>query len=94
MKDDFINLMNVDIVKAKGSYNYKGNWSFIDQIIVSKSLIKGDFILQTCDALIEDWLLYVNKYGDKKPNRTYGGNNWYGGFSDHLPIYCTFKINY
>ena len=23
-----------------------------------------------------------------KPNRTYGGSNWYGGFSDHLPVYC------
>lgn len=23
-----------------------------------------------------------------KPNRTFGGSNWYGGFSDHLPIFC------
>ena len=28
-----------------------------------------------------------------KPNRTYGGNNWYGGFSDHLPIYCRFEAS-
>ena len=26
-----------------------------------------------------------------KPNRTYGGNNWYAGFSDHLPIFCEFE---
>ena len=23
-----------------------------------------------------------------KPNRTFGGSNWYAGFSDHLPVYC------
>ena len=26
---------------------------------------------------------------DEYPSRTYGGSNWYGGFSDHLPVYCS-----
>ncbi|MCA1746633.1 MAG: hypothetical protein LC655_02980 [Bacteroidales bacterium] len=24
------------------------------------------------------------------PNRTYGGDNYYGGISDHFPVYVTF----
>ena len=32
-------------------------------------------------------MLYTNKKGEVYPSRTYGGKNWYGGFSDHLPIF-------
>ena len=37
-------------------------------------------------------MMYTDKkYGDKKPSRTYGGPNYYGGYSDHLPIYSRFE---
>jgi hypothetical protein len=37
---------------------------------------------------------YNNKYGKGvRPNRTYGGNKYYGGYSDHLPIYFKLHIN-
>ena len=35
-----------------------------------------------------DFNFDCDKEGFGKPNRTYGGSNWYGGFSDHLPVYC------
>jgi len=34
--DNFVNLMSTDLVFGKGSYNYKGNWNWLDQIIISK----------------------------------------------------------
>ena len=37
--------------------------------------------------------MYKNKEGDLYPSRTYGGNNWYGGYSDHLPIYYKMILN-
>jgi hypothetical protein len=38
-----------------------------------------------------EWLLFDHpKAGMKIPDRTYGGPNYYGGYSDHLAIYGTF----
>ena len=90
-----INLMATKKMKNKGSYNYQGNWNFIDHMIVSKRLFKkrNPIKIIDYDVFREDWLLYTNKKGEKYPKRTYGGKNWYGGFSDHLPIFCVLKLN-
>lgn len=78
-----------------GTHYYKGNWSMLDQIIVSYNLIEQQKALSTSfdggKILKEEWMLYHNeKDGSKAPNRTYGGDNYYGGISDHLPVYVTF----
>ena len=52
----------------------------------------GSFEDDEEDVEAEDFIFYTNKLGEKYPNRTYGGNDWYGGFSDHLPIYCRFGL--
>lgn len=75
--------------EKQGSYNYKGKWSFLDQIIISKNLYTGkDGYCSNGEAgvLREKWMLYNSKYDGPKPNRTFG-RDYYGGFSDHLPIY-------
>jgi len=74
---------------TKGTYNYRGKWSFLDQIIVSKSLLntsKGFSSNGEAAIFDEKWILYFDKKTGPKPNRTYG-YKYYGGFSDHLPIY-------
>ena len=77
-----------------GSYNYKGDWNFIDHIIVSKNFLnqKNKIHISDYGVFKEDWLLYRNKEKQLYPSRTYGGTNWYGGFSDHLAIYCKFQL--
>jgi hypothetical protein len=35
--------------------------------------------------------LFTQKDGNKKPATTYGGDNYYGGYSDHLPIQLRLK---
>jgi len=74
-----------------GSYNYKGNWQALDQLIVSESILTDDAAFRVDDRKVRfirnDFQMYhSDKYGDT-PNRTYGGNNYYGGYSDHLPAY-------
>ena len=74
-----------------GSYNYKGNWQALDQMIVSECLLTGNSRLQADKRKVRfirnDFQMYNNtKYGPT-PNRTYGGSNYYGGYSDHLPVY-------
>lgn len=85
-----VNLM-WDLHKSgKGTYNYKGNWGCLDQFIVSPNLVDGSgpWITSPENVIITrfDWMMYTNDEGEQYPNRTYGGPNYYGGYSDHLPI--------
>ena len=85
VKDDLLNLMSSSKVSGKGSYNYRGNWNWLDQIIVSKEI--SSFRLIKFGAFKEDFMMYTNKKGEVYPSRSFSGNNWYGGYSDHLPVY-------
>ena len=74
----------------KGSYFYKGIWDMLDQIIVSPNLLttqKGSLRAENPVIFEEDWIMFKHKDYGLLPNRTYGGKNYYGGYSDHLPIY-------
>ena len=88
VKDDLVNLMSKSNVSGRGSYNYRGNWDWLDQIIVSQD----DFKLISFGAFEEDFMMYTNKKGEVYPNRSFGGNNWYAGFSDHLPVFLRFTF--
>ena len=93
LQDNLINLMSL-LDNEMGSYNYKGKWSFIDHIIISKNIFQPNSKLKikNYNSYNPEWILYTNENGDKKPNRTFGGNNWYRGFSDHLAIFSTFIL--
>ncbi len=93
---DLINLLYDDQLAGKGTHSYKGEWGVLDQFIVSSTLFKGSkkgLQIKDQDATIvyEEILLFTQKDGSKKPSTTYGGPNYYGGYSDHLPI--TLKLN-
>lgn len=82
---------------GQGTYNYKGEWGCLDQIIVSHALHTAEAgmceLNNTAAIYREDYIMYHDKkYDDWKPSRTYGGPNYYGGYSDHLPIVATFDI--
>ena len=89
----FYDIHNLDL---GGSYNYRGTWQMYDQIIISYSLLnQSDGLTTTFDGgkiLKEEWMLYHDERNNVKvPNRTYGGDNYYGGISDHFPLYVTFS---
>ena len=87
VQDDLTNLMSSSNVNGRGSYNYRGNWNWLDQIIISKIHITSDLKLISCGSFEKDFMIYTNKKGEEYPSRSFGGNNWYGGFSDHLPVF-------
>jgi predicted extracellular nuclease len=94
--NDLFNMAYKLEMADKGTYNYKGDWGMLDQLIISKGLYnpeKGvEVSYDQCNILDKAWMLYTDKkYGDKKPSKTYGGPNYYGGYSDHLPIYSRFE---
>jgi predicted extracellular nuclease len=92
---ELFNLMyDMHNIDGEGSYNYRGKWNMLDHIIVSKAVISGHGRLH-CDydsgrILKEDFMMYLNEDNQQYvPNRTYGGSEYYGGISDHLPIFVT-----
>lgn len=85
------NLMYNLKLEGKGTYNYKGNWNMLDNLIVSNSLISNaDGIHTNHQAgriFNEEWICYKNKDGLSLPSRSYAGSKYFGGYSDHFPVY-------
>jgi len=74
-----------------GSLKYQSQWFVFDQIIVSGSLLSANSGIYTksenARILALPFLLEEDqKFGGKKPFRTYYGFSYNGGFSDHLPV--------
>ena len=68
----------------------------LDQMIISRGIFQADAGVELknkdCEILREEWMLYTDKkYKDQKPSKSYGGPNYYGGYSDHLPILSRFE---
>lgn len=85
-----VNLMFPEFEEGRGSYNYRGSWDMLDNLIVSPGLLdsKGFSVVGEKGYIYrESWMEYTNSQGDVGPNRTYGGPNYYGGVSDHFPVY-------
>jgi len=89
------NLLYARFQKGDGTLYYK-DWDLFDQIIVSGSLLNKNKGLRTSASDAEifkaDYLLYYdNKAAESKPNRTMG-SKYFGGYSDHLPVFVKFKL--
>jgi predicted extracellular nuclease len=86
----FVNLMYPVHKNNEGSYFYRGNWNMLDNIVISTGLLdrKGFRCVDGQGHVFrEKWMEYEAKNGDISPNRTYGGPNYYGGVSDHFPVF-------
>ncbi len=91
-KNEYLDLHNCSASldeKGMGTYNYRGSWNMLDQILVSQKLTQAGSKIQVGEQVIfrQEWLMYNDPKHGPKPNRTYGGPNYYGGYSDHLPVY-------
>ncbi|MBU1011694.1 MAG: endonuclease/exonuclease/phosphatase family protein [Bacteroidetes bacterium] len=93
------NLYNLSLNKFQNGEGtlYYNSWDLFDQIIVSGSLLIGNSSIITDPSSFEiykpDWIVFEDNKGIKRPNRTASGNRYYGGYSDHLPVYITIKKN-
>ena len=79
---------------GRGTYNFRGNWNMLDQIILSSGLVEDarrvdDYHYEETSATIfsPEWLLQAEGKYQGHPDRTYAGNRYLGGYSDHLPVY-------
>lgn len=78
-----------------GSHCFRGVWSQLDQIIVSRSLLEGDslsYVWGSAHVYRADFLLEAHALGRAYPRRTYAGSYYKGGISDHLPVLAELKL--
>lgn len=79
-----------------GSYRYRGEWNFLDHVLVSGSLLDSLATFACCrpvELRTADFpfLLEPDRtHGGVRPFRTYQGTVYRGGYSDHLPVYLDF----
>lgn len=80
-----------------GTYKFKHQWKLLDQIITSKTLVpqlglKNKCITRKAEIFAPSFLLVPDeRYGTKRPFRTFNGMKYVGGFSDHLPVLLTLE---
>ena len=89
----FINLFGKnDGLGFEGTLKHQTDWQIFDQIIVTPAVMddREGFHYQEGSARIfhADFMLEDDEtYHGKKLFRTYIGPRYFGGFSDHLPVY-------
>lgn len=92
-EDCFINLFGKnDGLGFEGTLKHQADWQIFDQIIVTPGVMgdreglhyqEGSARIFHADFMLED----DETYHGKKLFRTYVGPRYFGGFSDHLPVY-------
>lgn len=92
-----LNNLMANLPVTEGSHKYRGVWDYLDQILVSPSLVQGQnlqlylpraFVFNQSFLLVND-----DKYGDYYPARSWKGNFFVGGYSDHLPVFIDILFN-
>lgn len=94
LPDELYNPM-LNLKKCRGSLIHDGKWILFDQILFSQSFFQSsrnsfqiDKVDVFKDRMLQDW---NGKYAGT-PFRTYAGNKYLGGYSDHFPVYAI--LNY
>ncbi|MFA9220017.1 MAG: hypothetical protein ACEQSL_02405 [Sediminibacterium sp.] len=81
------NMMSDFEALKKGTHFYKGEWSPLDQFMVSYGMFDNKSVsANSFEVVSYDFLYYTGKDGVKSPARVYVGDSYKGGYSDHLPI--------
>jgi endonuclease/exonuclease/phosphatase family metal-dependent hydrolase len=80
---NLFDLMCMGQPEGHGSYNYRGEWDYLDQMIVSRTLLAR---AASAKAYWDDRLLFKHPRYGPSPDKTYAGSDYKGGYSDHLPI--------
>jgi hypothetical protein len=88
---ELYNLAFIPYSKKMGTVYAKGKWMMFDQIMISQGMMSGDGIKIRSSRLTvhfdKSLLFFDPKRSIYRPNRSYSGRKYHGGFSDHLPVY-------
>ncbi len=88
--DMMFNPMLAMFKKGFGSNAYRDTWSLFDQILLTPGLIKdaeNGFIYHKAEIYDEKYLKTASGRYKGYPKRTFSGDTFVGGYSDHFPVY-------
>lgn len=88
--DDFYNLLFDQFRQGNGTLAYRDAWNLFDQLLVSRSLANkksGGWQVYKSLVFKEPWLLQTEGAFRGYPFRTFVGDIFINGYSDHLPVY-------
>lgn len=92
VQNGFFNPMESFEKQNKGSVKFKGKWIMFDQILFNKNLSDADwFDYQSTQIYVEPCLIQKSGRYRGSPKRTYVGNYYQGGYSDHFPVFIYFN---
>ncbi len=75
-----------------GTIMYRGDWGVLDQIIISSGMLDKNafsWVLHSSDPFRPDYLIESDGKYAGWPFRMYRSGRYQGGYSDHLPIFCS-----
>jgi len=77
----------------QGTLYYKGKWNLFDQMIMTGSLVNDSKGLHWDTTKVFNKPFLIEQEGKYKNyvKRTYGGDKFLNGYSDHLPVYTILK---
>jgi predicted extracellular nuclease len=95
LQGQLYNLSYNEFKQGFGTVYYRGKMQMLDNLIVSSAMLNGikGWIADTSSARIfhAPWMVFRNKSGYLVPFRTYSGNKYQGGVSDHFPVSLVLK---
>lgn len=86
---DLYNPLNEIFSKGVGSLGYKGSWNLFDQIIISDNLLGPDrttFKYWKPEIFNREYMIAQEGQYKGYPKRTFSGNTFLNGYSDHFPV--------
>lgn len=76
--------------KGYGSYVYRDRRCLYDHMLLSPSLVAGNSKYRyggSCGIFVRDYMVHREGRSRGYPLRTFRGQNYIGGYSDHLPVF-------
>lgn len=81
--------------KGEGSHMYQKHWTMLDQILITQNAVNCRspycYVTQSAAIYKQEWMLETDEKYKGAPLRTFAGNKYLNGYSDHLPVYILLK---
>lgn len=88
--DPFMNIYT----SGRGTERFKGDWNLFDQILISAAWLSdkgGKLEPERADIYAPDFITDNGRNRKGEPRRSFKGQQWMNGYSDHFPVLTTFR---
>ncbi len=85
---ELFNALYAPFSKGFGTLAWRDSWNLFDQLIISEGLLRKEgFFFYKAKVFRKDYLLQKTGTYKGYPKRTFSGDEYIAGYSDHLPVY-------